>query len=88
MLQQYTGTVEEAGLTAEKRVSFEKGAYVFCCNQVTGGILSMLLEPDVTDGADHSGTLAQQGIIRVNDGYFPIYRYIRDLNADGFIDYQ
>ena len=87
-LQQYTGTVEAASLTGEKSVRFEKGAYVFCCNQVTGGILSLLMEPDVTDLAEQSGTLAQQGYFTVTDGYFPIYRYIHDLNADGFIDYQ
>ena len=87
-LQQYTGTVEQAGLTAEKSVKFEKGAYVFCCNQVTAGILSLLMEPDVTDGAEQKGTLAQQGYFTATDGYFPIYRYIHDLNADGFIDYQ
>ena len=86
-LQQYTGTAEAAGLTAEKSVTFGQGAYVFTLNQVRGITLSMLMEPDVTDLAEHKGTLAQQGIINPVGGDFPIYRYCYDLNADGFINY-
>ena len=86
MLQQYTGTVEEASLTDETLVTFPNGAYVFCKNQVQGIILSMLMEPDVTDASENKGTLAQQGILAPTDGVFPIYRYIRDLNKEGTID--
>ena len=86
MLQQYTGTVEDASLTDESLVTFPNGAYVFCKNQVRGIILSMLMEPDVTDASANKGTLAQQGILVPTDGVFPIYRYIRDLNKEGTID--
>ena len=87
-LQQYTGTVEEAGLTEETTVTFPNGAYVFCRNQVGGQILSMLMEPDVDDLEDTKGTIAQSGVIWATDNTFPIYRYIHDLNESGFIDYQ
>lgn len=87
-LQQYTGTKTQAGLTGEKAVTFPNGAYVFCMNQVRSVTLSMLMEPDVTDAATYKGTLAQQNIISPVDGFFPIYRYSRDLNADGTITTQ
>ena len=32
------------------------------------------------------GSLVQQGMITDTDGYYPIYRYIRDLNNKGEID--
>lgn len=82
-LQQYTGTVDEATLSAEKSVGFAKGAYVFTMNQSTGLILALLMEPDVTDIADYSSTLAQQGLVAVTD----IYRYTQDLNDEGTVDY-
>ena len=87
-LQQYTGTVEEATLAPETTVTFPNGAYVFCRNQVGGQILSMLMEPDVDDLEETKGTIAQSGVIWATDNTFPIYRYIHDLNAEGFIDYQ
>lgn len=86
-LQQYTGTVELADLTEEKAVTFGQGAYVFTMNQIPAYILAHLMEPDVDDVAENAGTLAQQGIITPVGGYFPIYRYIHDLNANGFINY-
>ena len=86
MLQQYTGTVEEAALTDESLVTFPNGAYVFCKNQYNGIILSMLMEPDCDDAGVNKATLAQQGILAPTDGVFPIYRYIRDLNKEGTID--
>lgn len=87
-LQQYSGSVTEATLTEEQWVTFPEGAYVFCRNQVRGNILSMLMEPDVDDVSTNNATLVQQGMIRSNGGKFPIYRYIHDLNDQGFIDYQ
>lgn len=88
MLQQYTGTTTEASLTDETKVSFPKGAYVFCKNQYNGIILSMLMEPDCDDAGVNNATLAQQGILTPTDGVFPIYRYIHDLNKSGTIDYD
>ena len=82
LLQQYTGMVTEAGLTEEKPVVFENGAYLFYKNQVRGITLSMLMEPDVTDLATYKGTLAQRSILPVN----AIYRYCHDLNGQGKLD--
>ena len=86
-LQQYT---ESGGifLTDETAVTFPDGAYVFCRNQIGGLLLANLMEPDVDIEEKRSGTFVQQGVIRATDGKFPLYRYIRDLNADGFIDYR
>ena len=84
LLQQYTGTATEAGLTEEKLVTFENGAYVFYKNQVRGITLSMLMEPDVTDLATYKGTLAQRSILPVN----AIYRYSHDLNEQGKLDFH
>ena len=86
-LQQYIAG-ETVTLSTETSVTFPGGAYVFCKNQVRGIILSMLMEPDVDDLAEQKGTLVQQGLISAKDGKFPIYRYIHDLNSDGFIDYR
>ena len=87
-LQQYLGNGDEATLTDEMTVTFPAGAYVFCRNQVQGNILSMLMEPDVTELAEQNGTLIQQGLITPSDGKIPIYRYIHDLTADGMISYS
>ena len=87
-LQQYTGSTTKAELTEEMEVTFPNGAYVFCMNQVRGTILSLLMEPDVTDAASYKGTIAQQGIITAADGVFPVYRYVQDLNSDGSITYD
>jgi hypothetical protein len=85
-LQQYT--TKESGLLDETTVTFSKGAYVFCKNQVQGNILSLLMEPDVEDLSDHAGTLVQQQLITATGVDYPIYRYIHDLNEKGFIDYR
>lgn len=82
-LQQYTGTVDEATLGEEQEAFFANGAYVFTMNQTTGLILALLMEPDITDLADYSSTLAQQGLVAITD----IYRYTQDLNAEGTVDY-
>lgn len=86
-LQQYVAG-ETVTLTEEKSVTFPGGAYVFCKNQVRGYILSVLMEPDVDDVAEQYGTLVQQGLLTATDGMYPIYRYIHDLNSEGFIDYR
>ena len=86
-LQQYT---ENGGvfLTDERAVTFPNGAYVFCRNQLGGLLLANLMEPDVDIEEKRSGTLVQQGLLRATDGKYPLYRYVRDLNSDGFIDYR
>lgn len=85
-LQQYTGSVDEAGLTDEMQVSFPDGAYVFEKNQSMGIVLSLLMEPDLDVAAGNAGTLAQSGMIPAENNVFPIYRYIRDLK-NGQIEY-
>ena len=88
MLQQYLGTIEDGTvgtitLTEEQLVNFPNGAYVFTMNQVDAMILACYMEPDTGVSSD---TLAKQGIITPTNGKYPIYRYIRDLNEEGFID--
>ena len=46
------------------------------------------MEPDVTEMEEQKGTLVQQSMILPTGDTLPIYRYIHDLNADGFIDYR
>ena len=89
-LQQYSGTVTDStvtdvSLSEEKLVTFHNGAYVFCKNQVKGKILSAFMEPDIKQSVKHG--LAYRGLIPCTDGKFPIYRYIHDLNGEGFVDY-
>lgn len=86
-LQQYTGTTTEAALTEEKTVTFPQGAYVMTMAQENSYIMAVRMEPDVNDVSGNTGTFAQQGIIPGEDGIFPIYRYIHDLNREDFIDY-
>ena len=82
LLRQSTGTATAAGLTEEKLVTFENGAYVFYKNQFRGITLSMLMEPDVDDLATYKGTLSQRGLLPVD----AIYRYCHDLNTEGRLD--
>ena len=86
-LQQYTGTTSEAALTEEKTVSFPKGAYVMTMAQTNAYILAVRMEPDMGDGSSNTVTFAQEGVIAAENGKFPIYRYIQNLNSDDFIDY-
>jgi hypothetical protein len=86
-LQQYSGTTTTATLSAEKAVSFSKGAYVMTMAQENAYILALLMEPDVKDVKDFNGTFAQQGLIPSVGGSYPIYRYVHDLNNEDFIDY-
>ena len=86
-LQQYSGTTTEAVLLAEETVTFTNGAYVFTMNQVGGRILANLMEPDVTDISAQNSTLVMAGMIpTLGDGY-AVYRYVHDLNEEGFVDY-
>lgn len=91
LLQQYSGTVTSSSVTnvelsEETLVTFGTGAYVFCKNQVKGLLLSALMEPDITKSVKHG--IAYRGLVPSTGGNFPIYRYIHDLNTEGFIDYQ
>ena len=84
-LQQY-GEAGEDHLLPEQPVTFPEGAWVFCKNQVGGILLSMLMEPDVAIRARHSKETELESLIPTVDGLYSLYRYIHDLNADGFID--
>ena len=86
MLQQYMGSAADAQLTEETAVTFDEGAYVFPMNQVGANVLAMTMEPDVTDSDGYNGTLVQSGVVSAENGVFPIYRYIHDLNDQGQID--
>ena len=86
LLQQYTGTTTEASLAEEMAVTFSNGAYVFTMNQVGAMILANLMEPDVNSISAGSSTLAMAGIIPSENGVFPIYRYIHDLNSQGMVE--
>lgn len=87
-LQQYTGTTTEAALTEEKAVTFTHGAYVMTMAQENSYILAVRMEPDMSDGSSNMVTFAQEGIIEAVNGAFPIYRYVRDLNEEDFVDYR
>ena len=92
-LQQYrkvtlndSGKIIEAALTGEQVVSFPQGAYVFSMAQVNANILSLLMEPDVTQNT--TNTLVQAGTVPIgDDDMIPIYRYVRNLNDQGQIDH-
>lgn len=83
-LQQYT----TEGLSEETTVTFPQGAYVICKNQLGSRNLSQMMEPEIPDHGATKGSLAAQGILSPEEGVYPLYRYIHDLNAQGFIDYQ
>ena len=82
-LQQYGGTTTEATLSPETLTRFSKGCYVFTMNQEKGLLLATLMEPDNTNAAEFYGALAHMGLVNVNE----TYRYVRDLNPEGFVDY-
>ncbi|MBR4863128.1 MAG: hypothetical protein IKU07_01025, partial [Oscillospiraceae bacterium] len=84
-LQQYFMDGSTVTLGDEEAVTFGKGAYVFCKNQVKGNILSMYMEPDVTKSSGSS--FVGMGILPNMGGRLPLYRYCHDLNTDGFVDY-
>ncbi len=85
LLQQYSGTAEEAILSEEQYFTFPKGAYVVPMNNYYGTVLATIFEPDVTDSPEYKGTLVQSGVIPPTENGYPLYRYIRDLNPDGTI---
>jgi len=82
-LQRYGGTTTEATLSAETLTRFASGCYVFTMNQERALVLGSLMEPDNTNASSYSGTAAQRGYLNVTD----TYRYVRDLNENGTVDY-
>lgn len=84
LLQQYS----ETGLLEETAVTFPEGAYAICRNQVQGRNLYHLMELEVPCHGETKGTLVAQGMIDPENGVYPLYRYIHDLNEQGFIDYR
>ena len=82
-LQHYGGTTTEATLSLESLTRFAGGCYVFTMNQEKGLVLATLMEPDHTNALEFSGTLAKMGILSISD----TYRYVRDLNEQGTVDY-
>ncbi|MBQ5739379.1 MAG: hypothetical protein IIV78_03105, partial [Oscillospiraceae bacterium] len=80
-LKQYGGTAwkndsastGESGTTLgeAKLVSFPNGAYLFPMNQVSGVVLSLLMEPDVIDTRDAASpcSFSQQGVLTNSEIY-------------------
>ena len=83
-LQRYGGTTSEATLGMETDTRFASGCYVFTMNQAKGLLLATFMEPDNTNALEFQGGLVQSGMIPQNSA---VYRYIRDLNAQGTVDY-
>ena len=82
-LQRYSGDTTEATLSGEANVRFADGCYVFTMNNEKGLLLATLMEPDNTNAVEYYGSLAQMDLLNVAD----TYRYIRDLNGEGMVDY-
>lgn len=81
-LRQYTWAGEEALLTEEKAVIFEKGAWVFP-NTVPSTVLGVIMEPDFNRISGRKMTLYSMGLLEADQtGSLPIYRYCHHL-VDG-----
>lgn len=87
MVQHVGGDTTEAVITEEQYTVFANGAYVFQMDQRYARILAFLMEPDVTLNATYSSSFAQAGVFILTNGEYPVYRYVRNLNADSEIDY-
>lgn len=88
MAQHVGGDTTEAILTDEQATIFANGAYVFGMDQRYARILAYLMEPDVNQNADYSSSFAQAGVFTLENGEYPVYRYVRDLNSEGKVDYS
>lgn len=88
MVQHVGGDTTEAVISDEQATVFANGAYVFCMNQRYARNLAYLMEPDVNQNADYSSSFAQAGIFTLENGEYPVYRYVRNLNSDGKIAYE
>ena len=82
-LQRYGGDTTLATLSDESNVRFADGCYVFTMNNEKGLLLATLMEPDNTNAVEYLGSLAQMELLNTGD----IYRYVRNLNAQGMVDY-
>jgi len=87
-VQHVGGDTTEAVISEEQKTVFENGAYVFGMDQRYARNLAFLMEPDVNQNAEYSSSFAQAGIFTLENGEYPVYRYVRDLNADSKIDYE
>lgn len=86
-LQQYTQTGDETGLTEEKTVCFETGAWVFP-NTVPSTILNVIMEPDFGKVYKRKMTLYSMSYIAPDEqGNLPLYRYCHDL-TDGKVSVE
>ena len=86
-LRQYRFNGEEAELTQEKTVCFEKGAYVFP-NTVASTVLGVIMEPDFNRVSGRKMTLYSMGLVEPDEhGLLPIFRYCHDL-TDGKVSVE
>ena len=88
MVQHVGGDTTEAVISDEQATVFANGAYVFCMNQRYARNLAFLMEPDVNQNAEYNSSFAQAGIFTLENGEYPVYRYVRNLNSDGKIAYE
>ena len=88
MVQHVGGDTTEAVITDEQATVFANGAYVFGMDQRYARILAYLMEPDVNQNADYNSSFAQAGVFTLENGEYPVYRYARDLNSEGKVDYS
>lgn len=75
LLRQYSGTITDALLGDETEFVFPNGAYVFPMNQVSGTLLSTLMEPDFYDDYGDRATFVQLSLIPIDS----VYRCEQDL---------
>lgn len=86
--QHVGGDTTQAAIFAAEPTYFPNGAYVFKMDQPNARILALLMEPDTTINVDYNSSFAQAGVFTLTDGEYPVYRYVRNLNADDEIDYS
>jgi len=87
MVQHVSGDTTEAVISEAQQTVFKNGAYVFGMDQRYARILAYLMEPDVTQNAEYESSFAQAGIFTLENGEYPVYRYVQDLNDESKIDY-
>lgn len=87
MVQHVSGDTTEAIISEEQRTIFPNGAYVFGMDQRYARLLGFLMEPDVTQNKEYESSFVQAGVVTLENGEYPIYRYVRNLNAESKIDY-
>jgi len=88
MAQHVGGDTTEAIITEEQKTVFPNGAYVFGMDQRYARLLGFLMEPDVNQNAEYESSFAQAGVVTLENGEYPVYRYVRNLNSESKIDYE